>query len=634
MNQLLKLIKRAAKYRVAIGSGAVCLTIMAGYFFLSYKASDEEASRTSADALIFQKAPEAWLNNQANESEFRAALESKKLSKVALTRAPGMVLFTTKDGKKASVMVAGCTLLGCAGTVLEKLSDRAAVDKFSIVRVEVDIRTPAQRLLDLINLAMTPVITVVALIAGFFLMTKLQTGFGGAASKLSKRPDTRFADVIGNAEAKAALNRIKAFMLDPAEYVKLGARAPHGALLVGPPGVGKTLIAQALAGECKAAFIAVDGSYFTAMFYGAGVAKVKALFKLARANAPCVLFIDEMDGIGKRTQGGEASGGEAEGNRIINRILVEMDGFESMDGVCVLGATNHESNLDEALRRPGRLDMLVRLGLPTLPDRAALFDLYIGKVVNDGAADMSALARMTSGMSPADIANVVNKAASTAAENSARVVTSEHFLRAIETHQLGGEVSPIKGLLTDATRRRLAFHEAGHGLVAHLLNAGLVERITIEPRGAALGVTYITRETEDPLYDEAELSSRLAMMLGGREAELLVFGTVSSGASDDLKRASELAIKMVSSLGFSRSFGLLSVAGVPKELLGPDIQAAVLKEARTLLEEAQAKCKRLLTTHRSRLDAISARLLELEVLSGDELVELLGPREAVLALVA
>jgi cell division protease FtsH len=224
--------------------------------------------------------------------------------------------------------------------------------------------------------------------------------------------------------------------------------------------------------------------------------------------------------------------------------------------------------------------MLVRLGLPTLPERKRLFELYLGKVAHDGCADTAALARMTAGMSPAEIANTVNKAASSAAEAHADHVGAEHLLRAIETHQLGGEVSSVKDLLTEETRTRLAYHESGHALVGHWLKAGLVERVTIEPRGQALGVTYITRETEDPLYKQAELTSRLAMMLAGRETELLVFDSVSSGASDDLKRATELAVRMVGSLGFSEAFGLLSVAGVPKELLGPDIQGALLTEAR------------------------------------------------------
>ena len=222
-------------------------------------------------------------------------------------------------------------------------------------------------------------------------------------------------------------------------------------------------------------------------------------------------------------------------------------------------------------------------------------------------------------MSPADIANTVNKAASTAAEMGAERVGANHLLRAIEAQQLGGDVSPIKSLLSEATRRRLAYHEAGHALVGHLLEVGSVERVSIEPRGQALGVTHIHRESEEPLYQKAELSARLAMLLGGREAELMVQGSVSSGAADDLKRASELAVKMVSSLGFSDRFGLLSVAGVPKELLGPDLQAAVLDEARALLDDAQARCRRLLGERRAQLDGLAAGLLDHEVLCGEPL---------------
>jgi cell division protease FtsH len=361
------------------------------------------------------------------------------------------------------------------------------------------------------------------------------------------------------------------------------------------------------------------------MFYGQGVNKVRELFDYARKHAPCVLFIDEIDGIGKRSTG-EMRGAEAESNRIINRVLTEMDGFSAMENVTVVAATNHENNVDEALRRPGRFDMTVALGMPTLPERSELFKLYIGRVTNEGAMDTLSLARMTQGMSPADIANVVNKAASSAAEAGADYLTMAHVARAVETQQMGGEISSIKDLLTEGTRKRLAIHEAGHALIGHWLQTGLVERITIEPRGQALGVTYITRENEDPIYKQGELASRIAMLLGGREAELLVFENVSTGASDDLKRASELAINMVGSLGFSKRFGLLSVAGVPKELLGPDVQQGVLDEARVLLEDAQTTCVQLLTTHRARLEALAARLLEVEFLAGEELVELLGTR--------
>jgi len=611
------------------------LAVALGLIALTHRAAQESDARKSPEALQFERHSEEWLSRQQIASHFRTALDSRNLAQVGLVNGQsGVVLYTLKNGEKASTTVPGCTALGCSGTMLDRLGDKSAEAGFTLVGVDVDARTTSHRILDAMSSVVSPLVLIATLFGALFVGVKLQERVGGAASRLSRRPQAQFADAIGNEEAKAALNRVKTFMRDPAQYAKLGASPPRGVLLVGPPGTGKTLLAKALAGESKANFIAVDGSYFTAMFYGAGVSKVKELFKLARKSAPCVLFIDEVDGIGKRTRSGEGGGAESELNRIINRVLVEMDGFEPLDNVVVVAATNHEDNIDEAMRRPGRFDMLVRLGLPTLPERQRLFDLYLGKVKHDGHADTAALARMTAGMSPAEIANTVNKAASTAAEAHAECVGAEHLLRAIETYQLGGEVSSMKELLTEETRIRLAFHEAGHALVGHWLKAGIVERVTIEPRGQALGVTYITRETEDPLYKQAELTSRLAMMLAGRETELLVFDAVSSGASDDLKRATELAVRMVGSLGFSEAFGLLSVAGIPKELLGPDIQGALLKEARTLLEHSQATCQRLLRSNRAQLDALAKALPEREVLCGDELKALLGvttPREMAVA---
>jgi cell division protease FtsH len=625
MNLLKNLLRRSRAHPQIPAALAALGLAIAGLVALQTSATRELDARKSPEARQVEQAPEAWLAHQTSASAFRQALDANKLAVVGLATAhPGLVLYTLKNGTKASVTVPGCTPLGCAGTVLDKLADRSATAGFALVSIDVDPRTASQHILDGLSALLSTLVLVLTIVGSMFLVTKLQAGMSGAASKLTVRPEASFDDAIGNDEAKAALNRVKAFMHDPAHYAKLGAKAPRGVLLVGPPGTGKTLLAKALAGESKANFISVDGSYFTAMFYGAGVAKVKELFKLARKNAPCVLFIDEVDGIGKRTHSSNGGGAESELNRIINRVLVEMDGFEAMDNVVVVAATNHEDAIDPAMRRPGRFDMLVRLGLPTLPERAKLFDLYIGKVAHDASADTAALARMSAGMSPADIANTVNKAASTAAEAGAERVSAEHLLRAIETHQLGGEVSATKGLLSEATRERLAYHEAGHALVGHWLGAGVIERVTIEPRGQALGVTYMTRDTEDPLYKQAELTSRLAMMLGGREAELLVQGSVSSGASDDLKRASELAINMVGSLGFSKRFGLLSVAGVPKELLGPDIQSAVLDEARALLEQAQATCAHMLSANRAQLDAMATALLAREVLSGDELKGLLA----------
>jgi len=625
MNSWQKFLRHGRAHPRTTLALAAALLSLVGLVWLLQHASAEAQSRKDPAALQFENDPDAWLSQPRAVSDFVQAANGGQLAAVGLASAKsGLALYTLKNGDKASIRVPGCSLLGCSGTVLDRLGERSATDGFALVGIDIDGRTQSQRVLGAIEGAVPPILLVLLLGGGLLMMTRLQTNAGNNATTIATRPETRFADAIGNDEAKAALNRVKAFLHDPAQYAKLGAAAPRGVLLVGPPGTGKTLLAKALAGESKAHFIAVDGSYFTATYYGAGVAKVKALFKLARKQAPCVLFIDEVDGIGKRAQGGQGGGAESEMNRIINRVLVEMDGFDAMDNVVVVAATNHEDNIDEALRRPGRFDMLVRLNKPTLPEREALFDLYIGKVKHDGHADSAALARMSSGMSPAEIANVVNKAASTAAEQGAESVTPDHLVRAVETQLLGGDVSPIKDLLTNETRHRLAFHEAGHALVGHWTNAGRIERVTIEPRGPGLGVTYMTRETEDPLYAQSELVSRLAMMLGGREAELMVLGSVSTGASDDLKRASELAIQMVGQLGFSETFGLLSIAGVPKELLGPDVQAGVLTEARALLEQAQATCREVLIAQRPRLSALADTLLCTEVLSGESLKELLG----------
>ncbi len=624
MNAWKKTVKQLrANPRAALGL-LLLATVLAGLVMLEVVAERQTNARKGAETLQFEKDSDAWLAQRHNASDFRQALTTGSVAAVGLATAhPGLVLYTLKNGERRSTLVPGCTAAGCAGTDLDHIGDKSAEAGFALVTVDVDPRPASRRWSEAIQSLGAPLLLIAAMLGVVLLATRMQTGMGAVTDRLSVRPETRFADVVGNAEAKAALQRVKAFIHDPGRFAKLGAVAPRGVLLVGPPGVGKTLLAKALAGESKANFIAVDGSYFTATFYGAGVNKVKALFKLARRHAPCVLFIDEIDGIGKRTRGGDG-GAESELNRIINRVLVEMDGFGALDNVVVVAATNHESSIDDAMLRPGRFDMLVRLELPTLPDRQSLFELCLGRVQHDGSADTAALARMTAGASPAAIANIVNKATTKAAENAAAQVTGDDLLRAVETHQLGGEVSPTKDLFTPELRTRLAYHEAGHALVGHWLGAGRVERVTIEPRGQALGVTYITRAHEDPLYEQAELTSRLAMTLAGREAELLVLGGVSTGASEDLKQASELAIKMVGSLGFSDVFGLLSVAGVPKELLGPDIQRAVLTEARTLLETSQVSCREVLTAQRSRLDAMAARLLECEVLSGDALAQLLG----------
>jgi len=621
-----KIVLSSTQRRKLAGAGLLLLLALAcvGIAALQDTAIREAQARKDGTALAFEKNPDAWLNHPVEASVFEKAVSGGRVRAVAISGS--LVLYTDQSGQQRSTRLVDCGP-GCSTNLLGRLGELSLQKGFLLTRTDIDPRTPSQKFNENIEgvgrvvLALLPVFLIGGLM--FYQMRGGAWPFGGP--KLPDPPDTEFKDVIGADEAKKALRRVVAFMNNPQEYVRVGAHAPRGVLIDGPPGTGKTLLARALAKECGANFISVDGSHFSSMFFGAGIGKVKELFERARKNAPCIVFIDEFDGIGKRSRGNDASGaGEQEQNRIINRILVELDGFSPLENVVVVGATNHVDNIDKAMRRPGRFDMIVRTELPTVTEREALFKLYLDKVKAADKIDLTSLARTATGMSPADIANCVNRAASYAAEGGGPEVNDELLYRSIETFQLGGEVSSAKGTLTAATLERLAVHEGGHGLVAHVLDAGSVERVSIEPRGGALGVTYVARHTEEPLYGEQELRSRLAMLLAGREAEMMVFGNTSSGAADDLKRASELATSMIGSYGFGKTFGLLSMAGVPKELIGPDIQKNVLDEARLLLEQAQAECKAVLTEHRHRLDALTKLLLDKETVSGQPLQAVLS----------
>ncbi len=610
------------------GLAGLLLAALLGLNLLQERTATEVQARKSATAQAFERAPEQWLAHPREASEFERALQAREIAAVGVNGT--LVLYTDRGGRHYSARLIDCGL-NCKSAIGPRLGELSVAQGFALTDIDVDARTAGQRLSQALDRAigvLAPLLAFVAL-GGALVYFHLR-GSLGQRTRLAEKPKTRFDDVIGADEAKKALKRVAAFMKDPKQYAAVGAKAPRGVLLDGPPGTGKTLLAKALAGECGASFISVDGSYFSSMFYGAGIGKVKELFKKARDAAPCIIFIDEIDGIGKRSNGKEAGSGsgEQEQNRIINRLLVEMDGFSALENVVVVGATNHVDNVDEAMRRPGRFDLIVRTALPTAPERQQLFGLYLGQVKAAAGMDMASIARTAVGMSPADIANCVNRAAAYAAEAGETLVSQERVYQSLETHQLGGEVTNTKDIITPETLRRIAFHESGHALVAHVLEAGSVERVSIEPRGPALGVTYVTRTHEEPLYGERELLSRLAMMLAGREAELIAFGNASSGATDDLKRASELATSMVGSMGFGKTFGLLSMAGVPRELIGPDVQKSLLDEARALLESAQAECRRVLEDKRDRLSALAEMLLGEETVSGASLKRVLSGEPA------
>jgi cell division protease FtsH len=432
--------------------------------------------------------------------------------------------------------------------------------------------------------------------------------------KNAQKPDTRFRDVIGVEDAKEALEDIVAYLKDPAKFSDLGAKPPKGVVLEGHFGAGKTLLARAVAGEAGVPFIALAGGDFSDMFLGVGVRRVKKLFALARRQAPCVIFIDEIDGLGKRS--GASSAAETENNRIINTLLVELDGFAANSGIVVLGATNNVQNLDPALIRPGRFDRTCTVGLPNVAERDALFALYAGRVRTDGHIDFRQLARLSTGLSPASIANVVNAAALAAAKERAGAVVQDHFRRALEQHLMGGPIAAGQAAMNAAERERIAVHEAGHALVAKLLQLGVVEKVSILKRGRALGVTLVTHDHDVTLQSEAQVRARMAMLLGGRCAEALMLGSISTGAANDLEHVGSMAYRMVAEFGFSRNIGPFSYAGLPDRDRRVADYPGIIEEARAIAKDVERECAELLAGHRGALERLSAALLEHETVDG------------------
>lgn len=467
----------------------------------------------------------------------------------------------------------------------------------------------------------------VLMLGGLFWFMRRE--MGGGAQLLGESPTLRFEDVIGAGEAKAALADVRAWLTEPAQFTGMGVRAPCGVLMTGGPGVGKTRLAQALAGECGANFIAITGSYFSAKYYGVGIQKVKRLFELARKNAPTVIFIDEADGLGKRTDTG---GGpvEAESNRIINQLLAEMDGFESNEGVIIVAATNHPDNLDEALRRPGRFDRTVQVRLPDVEDRAEILRFYASNLKTKAEdIDFNQLARLTTGLSPATLSMIVNQAGLVARKAGKQEIAAADFLEAIKIARIG-DVNGAERALSDDERTRIAIHEAGHGLVAALLGTGVLEEVTILPRGGALGVALITKMQDKYLYRETEMRNEIQVLLGGRNAELLMFREASSGAAQDLQEASRISLDMVSKHGFNADGNLFSLAALPQQVAGLQLKAAI-EHANGLLHELNDACFALLRANEPVLRAIADQLLESETVPGETVYRLIREHAAAVA---
>ncbi|MFN9019468.1 MAG: ATP-dependent zinc metalloprotease FtsH, partial [Pseudanabaena sp.] len=435
---------------------------------------------------------------------------------------------------------------------------------------------------------------------------------------------TMFTDVAGVDEAKLELQEIVQFLKTPEKYTKIGAKIPKGVLLVGPPGTGKTLLAKAVAGEAGVPFFSISGSEFVELFVGVGSSRVRDLFEQAKKQSPCIIFIDELDAIGKARSSGGMYGGNDEREQTLNQLLTEMDGF-GVDGttVIVLAATNRPETLDQALLRPGRFDRQVLVDRPDKSGRLAILKIHAAKVTLDKSVDLETIATRTSGFAGADLANLVNEAALLAARAGRETVLLEDFAEAVERVVAGLEKK--SRVLNENEKRIVAYHEVGHALVGALnSSSGKVEKISIVPRGmAALGYT-LQLPTEDRfLLSKEEIEAQIATLLGGRSAEEIIFGSITTGASNDLQRATDLADKMVTSYGMSEVLGPLAYQKQQNQFLGgmemarnvsPATSEAIDKEIKTIVENAHAKALAILNANRDLLESISEKLLETEVI--------------------
>ena len=447
----------------------------------------------------------------------------------------------------------------------------------------------------------------------------------------------RFADVAGEDEAKESLQEIVNYLHDPSRYKTIGATMPKGILLVGPPGTGKTMLAKAVAGESNVPFLSISGSEFVEMFVGMGASKVRDLFKTAKEKAPCIVFIDEIDAIGGKRNTSNI-GGNDEREQTLNQLLTEMDGFEGNNGVVILAATNRPDSLDAALLRPGRFDRRVPVELPDLQGREAILKVHAQRVKTDPGIDYNVIARMASGASGAELANIVNEAALRAVREGRSAVTQKDMEESIEVVFAGYQKK--NAILTDEEKWRVSCHEVGHALVAALqTHSAPVQKITIIPRtSGALGYTMQVEEGNHYLYTKEELENRIATLTGGRAAEEVMFGSVTTGASNDIEQATRVARAMITQYGMSEDFDMVAMETVNNKYLGSDATLAcsdktasdIDRKVVELIRDQHDKAKDLLTTHRDDLERISRYLYEKETITGEEFMNILEqkPEEA------
>ena len=467
-------------------------------------------------------------------------------------------------------------------------------------------------------------------------------GFGKSKAKLLTESQGRvtFDDVAGVDEAKEDLQEIVEFLRDPQKFQRLGGRIPRGVLLVGPPGTGKTLLARAIAGEAGVPFFSISGSDFVEMFVGVGASRVRDMFEQAKKNAPCIIFVDEIDAVG-RHRGAGLGGGNDEREQTLNQLLVEMDGFEANEGIILIAATNRADVLDPALLRPGRFDRQIQVPNPDFIGREKILKVHARKVPLAPDVDLKVVARGTPGFSGADLMNLVNEAALLAARRSKRIVTRQEFEDARDKIMMGAERRTL--MMTEEEKRLTAYHEGGHALVSLSMPGSVpIHKATIIPRGGALGMVQGLPERDQISQSYRELIAMLAMAMGGRVAEELVFGRnkVTSGAASDIQQCTRVARAMITQLGFSDKLGTVAYADPQQEqflgyslgrtqTLSEATQQLIDSEVRRLVQEAYDTAKRILTEKRVQLDVLAEGLLEFETLSGEEIVSLLAGKRPV-----
>ena len=581
------------------------------------------------NALVFP----LFMGNQVIEvgySDFLAMVDAGSVTQVARDEQEGTLTFLAEDEKgRERVYQTG---LWPDDDLTDRLTDKGVVFAQSIP-------TQASPLMTFLFSWILPVLFFVLL--GQLLSKKLMGGMGGMSNAMTfgkanakvyieSQTGKTFADVAGQDEAKDALMEVVDFLHHPDKYASIGARLPKGVLLVGPPGTGKTLLAKAVAGEAQVPFFSISGSEFVEMFVGMGAAKVRDLFKQANEKAPCIVFIDEIDTIGKKRDG-NGIGGNDEREQTLNQLLSEMDGFDGKKGVVILAATNRPESLDPALLRPGRFDRRIPVELPDLQGREAILKVHAGNVSMSDQVDFNAIARATSGASGAELANIINEAALRAVRQGRDTVEQEDLEESVEVVIAGYQRK--NAVISEKEKRIVAYHEIGHALAAaRQSNSAPVHKITIVPRtSGALGYTMQVEEGERFLLSREEAFNKLVTLTAGRVAEELVFDSITTGASNDIEQATRLARAMVTRYGMSKTFGMVALETVTNQYLGGDTSIACSSDTATrvdqeviaLIGQAYSRAKELLEQDRAAMDRLSAYLLEKETITGEEFMALL-----------